>query len=182
MSYFSRLTDIVTCNLTELLAQAPDPQRAIAAIIREMEEGLAGAQRSMTTASNRREQLAQNLDQHQQQVQDWMAKAKSALVQQQEQDARQFLARKREVEDLIAGLQQEFHSATRTCDHLATMQRALEARHAEAVRRQAEILGGTQPTQADPVVPSAVSSSSASSDRLQAIEDELAALKQQLGQ
>ena len=45
MSYFSRLTDIVTCNLTELLAREADPAAALEGIIAEMQEGLAGAKR-----------------------------------------------------------------------------------------------------------------------------------------
>ena len=42
MSYFSRLTDIVTCNLTEILARETDPLAAVGEIIAEMQEGLAG--------------------------------------------------------------------------------------------------------------------------------------------
>ena len=38
MSFFSRLTDIVTCNISQLLAQAEDPQAVIAEIIREIAE------------------------------------------------------------------------------------------------------------------------------------------------
>ena len=50
MTYFSRLTDIVTCNLTRLLAEADDTVAALQEIIAEMEAGMAGARRSMQTA------------------------------------------------------------------------------------------------------------------------------------
>ena len=50
MAYFSRLTDIVTCSLTELLSKATDPQQALSQIITEMREGLAGAERSVGSA------------------------------------------------------------------------------------------------------------------------------------
>ena len=40
MSYFSRLTDIVTCNLSEILAKESDPATALKRIVAEMEEGL----------------------------------------------------------------------------------------------------------------------------------------------
>ena len=42
MSYFSRLTDIVTCSLSDILANEADPAMAIGQIIREMEERRVG--------------------------------------------------------------------------------------------------------------------------------------------
>ena len=62
MSYFSRLTDIVTCNLTQLLAQAEDPRAAISEIIQEMREGVAGAQRRVSTAVASEERLRLELE------------------------------------------------------------------------------------------------------------------------
>ena len=64
MSYFSRLTDIVTCNLTQMLNSATDPRAAIAEIVTEMEEGLAGAQRSVNTANNSAQRLKREIDEH----------------------------------------------------------------------------------------------------------------------
>lgn len=104
MSYFSRLTDIVTCNLSHLLAEAADPAAAIVEIIKEMEEGLTGAQRSVRTARASEESLRQEIDAHRVQVEMWTAKAREHLQSGAEADARQSLLRKREVEDLIAGL------------------------------------------------------------------------------
>ena len=40
MTYFSRLTDIVTCNLTKLLAEADDPAVALQEIIDGTPSGL----------------------------------------------------------------------------------------------------------------------------------------------
>src|SRR4051794_13848902 len=107
MSYFSRLTDIVTCNLSHLLAQAEDPQAAIIEIIHEMREGLSGAQRSVQTAAASEERLRLEIESHRTQVAFWTGKAKEQLLAQAEAEARQSLLRKREVEDLIAGLNQQ---------------------------------------------------------------------------
>ena len=46
MSYFSTLTDIVTCNLSEILANEADPEAAIEQIIYEIQEGVSGALRA----------------------------------------------------------------------------------------------------------------------------------------
>ena len=140
MSYFSRLTDIVTCNLTRLLAQAEDPHAAILEIIQEMQEGLAGAQRSVNTARASEDHLRQEIDSHQSQIEMWLSKVKEQLQAGAEADARQSLLRKREVEALIAGLAQQHDAAIKYREHLSTMQNALEARLSEALRKR-ESLG-----------------------------------------
>lgn len=182
MSYFSRLTDIVTCNLSQLLAESPDPQAAIAEIIAEMEEGLAGAQRSVNTAAGSEQRLRRDIEEHRQTVLTWTGKAREQLAAGSEMDARQSLMRKREVEDLIAGLEQQHKAATATKQHLATMQRALEARLAEALRKR-EDLGVV--VDASPTASSgkfAIPTRTMHADeRLNQVDAELEALKRELG-
>ena len=62
MAFFSRLTDIVTCNLNEIIARADDPLAALDDVIREMEEGLAGARRSVATAQANSDRIEQELN------------------------------------------------------------------------------------------------------------------------
>lgn len=178
MSYFSRLTDIVSCNLSRLLSEAEDPRAAISEIVHEMQEGLAGARRSVTTASNAEQRLQREIDEHAAQVAAWADKAREKLKAGSEDGARQCLLRKREVEDLLAGLEQQHRAAIATREHLATIQRALDARLAEALRRQAE-MGLTAP----PPAPDSHLSVPASEkdDRSSQIDAELQALKQELG-
>lgn len=139
MSYFSRLTDIVTCNLSQMLDEAADPHAALAEIITEMQEGLQGAQRSVTTATNAELRLQRDLDEHRASAARWTDRARQQLAAGNEAEARQCLTRKREVEDLIAGLEQQHKAAIATRQNLATMQRALEARLAEALRRREDM-------------------------------------------
>ena len=180
MSFFSRLTDIVTCNLSHLLAQAKDPQAAIAEIIQEMREGLSGAQRSVNTAAASEERLRIEIDSHRAQIDLWTGKAKEQLLAGEEADARQCLLRKREVEDLIAGLSQQHKAAIATREHLSTMQRALEARLAEALRRQESLGGLVNDSQSN--VPSYLSEPQPLGEgRDREVDAELEALKQELG-
>ena len=181
MSYFSRLTDIVTCNLTQLLNEAADPRAAIAEIITEMQEGLAGAQRSVNTASNSEQRLQREIDEHRQSAASWTTKAREHLAAGSETEARQCLMRKREVEDLIAGLEQQHKAAIATKQHLATMQRALEARLSEALRKREDL--GIPPESPGPAsagrfaVPS---TTPVADDRRSQIDAELEALKREL--
>lgn len=182
MSYFSRLTDIVTCNLTKLLNETDDPRAAIADIVREMEEGLAGAQRSVNTAANSEQRLRREMDDHRAAATSWTEKARGHLAAHAEVQARECLLRKREVEDLIAGLEQQHKAAVATKEHLATMQRALEARLSEALRKR-ESLGATLAVSettrnSDHLLPPV---RSAIDERQQQIDAELEALKRELG-
>ncbi len=184
MSYFSRLTDIVTCNLTQLLKNAADPVIEIEQIIAEMKEGIAGANRSVKTAITNKQAIQNELQEHQQQISQWKEAAKNALAAGEEVEARNSLVRKQEVEDLMAGLEQQHQAAVATCEHLTTTLYALEARLAEAKRKQMELsesIGLTEsPAQDASELP--VSESSLSPSRSEQIETELAALKRELGQ
>lgn len=179
MSYFSRLTDIVSCNMSRMLAEASDPRQAIVEIIREMEEGLAGARRSVNTAINSEQRLEREIDEHQSHIAAWGDKAREELRTGNEANARQCLLRKKEVEDLIAGLDQQFRAAAATREHLATIQRALEARLAEALRRQEEMgIDGSTLQLADAHLKPP---SPGRDDRLKQVDAELEAMKRELG-
>ena len=142
MPYFSRLTDIVTCNLTTLLARNNNSVPCLQEIIREMNEGVAGAQRCVGTAISNVSRLEAEIGEQQVAVSDWVIRAQAALRRQDESQARLALERKHEVEDLIAGLEQQLQAAIATRDHLNTMYNALQARLADATRRLDEISSG----------------------------------------
>ena len=182
MSFFSRLTDIVTCNLTEILANESDPEAALQQIIREMEEGLAGADRSVGTARRNKDRFSQDLAEYQQQIIQWTDKARAALADGNEGAARESLMRKAEVEDLIAGLEQQLESAENLLEQLSTTRRALEARLSDARRKQETLKGGQ-------VIADTSESESGSGEpvtetgdsRSKQIEAELDALREELG-
>ena len=183
MSFFSRLTDIVTCNLTEILECEADPVAAIEKIIFEMKEGRAGALRSVKTAKANAERLRKELDEHQSLVEYWTEQAKAELARDNEDEARAALARKREVEDLIAGIEQQHQAAVTTQVHLTTTLHALEARLADAGRRQREMTdGGAVKTPVAANANGGATAASANETRAREIESELEALKREMGQ
>ncbi len=176
MTFFIRLTDIVQCNLTALLQNVNDPQTMINEIILEMEEGLAGARRSVDTAAKNATRLGEEIDQLRGQVASWRAAARKALEAGKEEEARRSLARKQEAEDVAAGLEQEYAAAVATRDHLETMSRALHARLADARRKQAALAGDPVASDIEP----SLTHEKADGPRNHAIEEELASLKREL--
>ncbi|WP_437224909.1 PspA/IM30 family protein [Planctomicrobium sp. SH661] len=142
MAYFSRLTDIVTCNLSSLLARNQNCVKFLEGIIHEMQEGVAGAQRCVGTAIANVTRLESEIGEQRLAVRDWINRAQTALRRNDESQARLALERKHEVEDLIAGLEQQLQAAMATRDHLGTMLSALQARLADALRRLEELRSG----------------------------------------
>lgn len=179
MAYFSRLTDIVTCNLTKLLEEADDPQAALAEIVSEMEAGLAGARRSMKTADTREASLKAEVEEHREKISHWDGKARESLQAGAEDQARLALVRRHEAENLVEGLEVELKAARETCAHLTRTYRALEARLNEAQRRQ--VSADQQPVEGNDDAPTAATAELDASLASE-IDDELAALKRELGQ
>ncbi len=85
-----------------------------------------------------------------------------------------------ELEDLIEGLQPEMKAAHDTWQNMLRIQKALEARHAEATRRLADLTGESAPVplESETAVHSA---RAADAERASEVEAELEALRQQLG-
>ena len=71
MGFFTRLSDIISANVNSLLDKAEDPQATIRQIIREMEEGVAGAKRSAATAVAAEKRLKHELDEIRRQSDFW---------------------------------------------------------------------------------------------------------------
>jgi phage shock protein A len=186
MSYFSRLSDIISCNLSALLADAPNRAAAVAKLIAEIEEGLAGAKRSVTAAAHSEQRLRTDLETHQSEIGIWKDKAREELVAGRDDSARHALLRKRELEDLVGGLEQQLAAATSTREHLATMLRAIEARLAEARRIEQQIQRpeAAAAGSSAPEMPKDSSSTRNSVDRtrLREVEDELEALRREVKQ
>lgn len=180
MPHFSRLTDIITCNLTEILNGVSDPRQTLQEIVDEMNEGLAACRRNVRTAANNGQRLHQEIAEYEVQVAEWKNRARLFLSEGDEEGARDSLRRKVEVEDLIAGLQPELDAANQTCQHMLRIQKALEARQAEALRKM-EQLTGLQATLKPTSESTAMATSAASDARAREVEAELEALKRELG-
>jgi phage shock protein A len=140
MSIFSRLSDIIASNINALLDKAENPEVMIAQIIREMEEGLASARSYAATAIAAERRIGRELEQNRLQAEQWKAKAREALAAGREDLARRALVRKREHEDLVTSLDRQHSESLQTSQNVRTSLRALEARLAEARRKQRSLL------------------------------------------
>jgi phage shock protein A len=140
MGIFSRMSDIITANLNALLDRAENPETMLAQVIREMEESVTRARRSAAVAIAAQRRLEREAQHHHQQAEHWKGRAREALGADREELARRALARKQEHEALARGLDAQQIEATRTSEAARTTLRALEARLAEARRKERTLL------------------------------------------
>jgi phage shock protein A len=180
MPHFSRLTDIITCSISEILNTSTDPTQTLREIIDEMNEGLTACRRNVKTSATNGDRLKREIADYESQITEWKDRAKQFLSEGDEDGARDALRRKVEVEDLIAGLRPELDAANSTCQHMLRIQKALEARQAEAIRKMEEMTGMVAEVQ-QPSATAAMSASAASRVRANEVEAELEALKRELG-
>lgn len=138
MSFFSRLSDIITSNLNTLLEKAENPQATLQQVIAEMESGVESARRTAAAAMANAKRIKGELDQYCEKIRFWDAKAREAVALGRDDLARRALGRRRELADLATALEQQYDSAQSTVNQLKTTLRAVEARLAEALRRQLE--------------------------------------------
>jgi phage shock protein A len=179
MPHFSRLTDIITCSLTEILETAADPRRTLAEIIDEMNEGLSACRRNVRASSTNSDRLQREIADYESQVKEWKDRARQSLAHDDEDAARDALRRKVEVENLVAGLRPELEAAATARQNMLRIQKALDARHAEAVRRMEELTGEPLSHRLESET-AEVSASAASQQRASEVEAELEALKREL--
>ena len=139
MPHFNRLTDIVTCNLTAILEGADDPAAVLNEVIGEIREGIAGAERCVTTAARNTSRIESEINEQRQALDGWINDARKQLESGQDDRARQSLFRKREVADLISALEEQYRAAAATRDHLTTTLHALQARLVDAQRRLGDL-------------------------------------------
>jgi phage shock protein A len=148
MGVFARLSDIITSNINALLDRAENPEWMIAQIIREMEEGLASAKRYAATAIAAERRIGRELEQNRLSAEHWKSKARQALTADREDLARRALARKMEHEDLVRSLEHQHGEALQTSQNVRNALHALEARLAEARRKQRTLLARHRAAQA----------------------------------
>ncbi len=180
MAYFSRLTEIVTCNLTALLEGQEDPVAALAEIADEMREGVEGATRSVGTADRNVQKLESEVGEVRKQIGQWTDEAKALVEKNDEAGARNALIRRQECQAVVDGLEQQLQSAIATRDHLRTTLRALEARLADALRKQAEV-GTPEADDTDARSGAARHDDARVPEASSEIDLELAALKREMG-
>jgi len=105
MGILSRFADIVSSNINALLDRAEDPAKMVDQYLRKMSSDLAEVKKETAGVMAEESRTKRLVDENNKEVFKFTELAKKALVAGNENDARVFLAKKHELEDIGAGLQ-----------------------------------------------------------------------------
>lgn len=105
MGILSRFADIVSANVNALLDRAEDPSKMVDQYLRRMTADLASVKKETANVMAEESRTRRLVEENAKEVAKFTDLAKRALVAGNEEDARVFLAKKHELEDIGAGLQ-----------------------------------------------------------------------------
>lgn len=111
MAILDRFTDIISANINSLIDRMEDPEKMIDQYLRTMTEDLAEVKRNTAGVIAEETRTKRAVDQNEAEVMKYNDYAKKALAAGNEDDARIFLKKKQELENVGTGLAQSYASA-----------------------------------------------------------------------
>ena len=135
MGIFSRISDIVSANLNEMVEKFEDPQKMLKQAIREMETTIEEAKRNVVRSMADEKMIAKELAKNRKQAELWAGRAETAVGDDNDDLARKALSRRREHEKLVAALDDQQAASAQTTGTLRRQLEGMRAKLAEAKRR-----------------------------------------------
>lgn len=111
MGILSRFTDIISANINALLDKAEDPAKMVDQYLRKMSDDLAEVKRETAGVMAEESRTKRLVDENGKEVAKYESLAVKALTAGNEDDARVFLTKKQELEDLGVSLQTAYAAA-----------------------------------------------------------------------
>lgn len=111
MGILSRFSDIISANINALLDKAEDPAKMVDQYLRKMTDDLAEVKRETAGVMAEESRTKRLVDENNKEIAKYEDLAKKALLSGNEDDARVFLTKKQELEDLGASLETAYAAA-----------------------------------------------------------------------
>ncbi len=108
MGVFSRFLDIVNANINALLDKAEDPEKMIKLMMSEMEDTLVELKSSCATIIANQKTIERKIKEAESAVERWVERAKLALSKGKEDLAREALVMKKEIQEELEKLRNDF--------------------------------------------------------------------------
>lgn len=111
MAVLARFNDIIKANVNALIDKMEDPSKMIDQYLRDMMEDMAEVKRSTAEVMAEETRTKRLVDENQADIKKYADFAKKALVAGNEDDARTFIAKKQELENIGTGLMTSYAAA-----------------------------------------------------------------------
>lgn len=139
MSFFKRISDIISANLNDLVEDFENPEQMLRQAVREMEESIAEmTQQTAKTMANEKT-LTRELDRNRQQVEQWQGRAMAAVEAGDDELAKKALSRKNEHQKLVAALEDQLETAREASGTMKRQLDGMKAKLAEGKRNLATL-------------------------------------------
>jgi phage shock protein A len=148
MGFFTRVSDLVSANVNDLLDRAEDPEKMVKLLIAEMEEHLQVAHDGVVKAIAGEKRLQVTLDKNRAAAAEWQQKAEAALERGEEELARKCLARKKEHDGVVRSVEPQLETAHKASEVLKEDYRRLEQKVDEARRKRDALIARQAAAQA----------------------------------
>jgi phage shock protein A len=139
MGFFSRLGDIVSANLNDLLDRMENPEKMLKQLLGEMERAVQQGKEALVEAITAERRLQKEIGHYKARSAEWEAKAVEAVKKDRDDLARKALELQTESEDILSALQGELAAAHANTEAARTQLRGLQAKYQEAKRKQASL-------------------------------------------
>ena len=136
MGFFSRVSDIISANLNDLLERMEDPVKMMKQLIREMEQAVEATREQLLQAVTNERRIDKEIAAYQGRISEWHAKAVEAIRKDRDDLARKALALKKESQAILAALESELPKAKAASADIRTQLHGLQAKLMEAKREQ----------------------------------------------
>jgi len=136
MGIFSRLAQLIKSNLNDLISRSEDPEKMLNQVVLEMNNQLVEAKKQVAASIADEKRLAKQLEQETTNAQEWERRAMMALRAGNEPLAKEALARKRERDELVATLKDQWTKQKTAVEQLKTALRLLSDKIEEASRKK----------------------------------------------
>lgn len=121
MGVLGRFKDIMASNINALLDKCEDPAKMIDQTMRNLQEDLADVKKETASIMAEEKRCQRVYDEKKAEVDKWTDYAKKALVAGNEEDAKQFLAKKQSAESVCQSAEQAYLAAKANSEKMMQM-------------------------------------------------------------
>ncbi len=139
MGIFSRISDIISANLNDMVEGFEDPEKMLRQAVREMQDTIDQATRSTAKNMASAKMVQKELEKNRTESNVWTSRAEKAVADGNDDLARKAIARKQEHEKLVAALEDQLATSQQTTQKLRRQLEAMRAKLSEAKRRLATL-------------------------------------------
>ena len=180
MGIFSRIGSLIKSNINDLISKAEDPEKMLNQVLLDMQSSLVDAKKQVAVAIADEKRLQKQLETEQEKGKEWERKAMLAVRANDDNLAREALARKQEHDNIGSQYQQQWVSQKAAVDKLKDALRLLNNKIEEAKRKKNILVARKKRAEAQKTIASTMSGLTDTSafdtfDRMSAKIDQLEA-------